>query len=74
MSNEAEGLTPQERAAKLAWYLSQGERLTTTEIACRLQMTRDGALKLLTRMSRVLSIEPGYDGKWERTTEIEANF
>lgn len=60
----AEGLTSQERAARVAWHLARGRRLTTKQVAEMTGLSMRGALHLLHRMSRVLPIYQDGDWTW----------
>ena len=60
-------LTPTERAA-LVMYLLLQRKLTTSQVARRVAVTRQGAWALLTRISRVVPIRRNEYGEWEVTT------
>jgi hypothetical protein len=65
MDNAAD-MTSQERAAVIAWWLADGEALSTLDIAERLALSRQGAWTLVTMLSRKLPIWCNGDGKWKR--------
>ena len=54
-----------ERSAVVAWYLAHGESLTTSQIIDLTGLTRDGALKMMRRISRVLPLYQNDVGQWE---------
>ncbi len=58
-------MLPSERAGLLAWWLAQGEELTTAETAELLEVDRTAAWRLLTKLSRQLPIAC-VDGKWSK--------
>jgi predicted ArsR family transcriptional regulator len=62
--DECEGLTPQERAARVVfWLCAKHEALTTKEIAERIGISPRGTRKLLCRLSRVVPIHQ-YEKHW----------
>ena len=57
-------LTPQERAARVVfWLCAKHEALTTKEIAVRIGISPRGTCKLLSRLSRVVPIHK-YENRW----------
>lgn len=58
-------LTPQERAAIIAWYLARGQELTVADVARLTGLGRRGARKLVIRLSRVIPIHKAAK-RWQR--------
>lgn len=58
-------MTPQERAALVAWHLAHGDAMLTSQVAELAGITQSGALKLMTGLSRVLPIYQNDDLFWE---------
>jgi hypothetical protein len=56
--------TGQERGILVGYWLATGARLTTAEIAARLELTRPGAWWLMQNASRVLPVNL-IDGRWQ---------
>jgi len=56
MDPDTEDLTPQERAALIAWRLARGEELTTRDVADCTGLTVRRARMLLNEISRVVPI------------------
>jgi len=65
MDNWADELTPQERAGLVVWHLAHGEGVLTRDIAEMTGITRDGALKMMYRLSRRLPFYQDDDGFWQ---------
>ena len=64
--NESEVMmVARERAAYVAFWLAEGRTFSTRQIAERTGLSRDGALKLLKAISRVIPIREE-DGVWRR--------
>ena len=58
-------LTPQQRAALLAWHFAQGYSYTTVEVATLLGVTYQAARILLLNMSAApIPIYRDIDGRW----------
>lgn len=55
---------PSERYALIGWYLKTGVALSTREVAELTGLTRDGALKLMYRISAVLPIYSDAENIW----------
>lgn len=53
-----------ERAALVAFWLAQGARWSTQQVAERTGLTRQGALRLMNTMARVVPIVLN-DGAWQ---------
>ena len=49
-------LTPQDRAALVTYWLQQGHRFTSRDIAAAFGMTTNGARLMLCRISRVIPL------------------
>jgi hypothetical protein len=49
-------LTPQDRAALVTYWLQQGHRFTSRDIAAAFGMTTDGARRMMGRISRVIPL------------------
>jgi predicted DNA-binding transcriptional regulator YafY len=63
--------TPTERAAQVAYWLANGKRLTTADVAESLQISQRTAQRLFTAVSRVLPVYRDEGGYWmvaEETT------
>jgi len=58
-----------ERIALLAWWLAEGERLTTEQVAQRFRIRRGEAAKMFTRISRKLPIYCDDGGVWQKVEE-----
>jgi hypothetical protein len=58
-------MTPQERAAVVAWRLAQGAELTIFDVESETGLTYSRALRLLKEISRVVAIHC-VDGYWQR--------
>lgn len=56
MDPDTEDLTPQERAAIIAWWLARGEELTTHDVARYTGLSIRRAQELLNELSRVIPI------------------
>lgn len=56
MIRDRDELTPQERAAIVAWFLARGEELTTRDIARYTGLSMRRAQSLINDLSRVLPI------------------
>lgn len=61
-----------ERVALLTYHLTNGEALSTFAAAELLQVTRQGAWAMLTRMARVIPIYMNDEGLWELSVMGEA--
>jgi hypothetical protein len=62
--NDPGELIPTERIALVAAALALGGTVTTTFLAAELGITRSGAWRLLTKVSRVLPITSDDDERW----------
>ena len=56
--------TPGERYALIGWYMAAGMALSTSEVAQLTGLTRDSALRLMYRISRVLPIYQDNERIW----------
>ena len=66
MANDSDDFTPQEKASSIAWRIAAGQEFTTREVADNFGITRQGALKMLNTISRVIPIAPNSTGIWKR--------
>lgn len=64
MDPDTEDLTPQERAAIIAWRLAHGEELTVWDVADCTGLTFSRSLRLLKELCRVVPIHC-IDGYWQ---------
>lgn len=67
MSESEVMMVAQERAAYVAFWLAEGREFSTQQVAERTGLTRDGALKLLKAISRVIPIYED-NGIWCRVS------
>ena len=65
--------TQTERYVLLAWWLAEGERLTTEQVARRLHVQRNTAQRMFTRMSRKLPIYRDMRGRWRKVIKTREN-
>jgi hypothetical protein len=70
-SGTARELTPQERAALVAWHLAHGEAMTTRQVAELTGLAIGGSYRLMNALSRVLPIYRA-DGVWQVCAMQEA--
>jgi len=56
--------TPTERAAQVTYWLANGKRLTTADVAESLQINQRTAQRLVVSVSRVLPIYRDDEGFW----------
>lgn len=63
-------LTAQERAAKIAWRLALGERLTTRDVILLTGLSYSGAWYLMMRISRVIPVLCNELGEWEKSNNL----
>jgi predicted DNA-binding transcriptional regulator YafY len=56
--------TPTERAAQVTYWLANGKRLTTADVAESLQISQRTAQRLFTSVSRVLPVYRDDSGYW----------
>ena len=54
-----------ERAALIAWHLAHGEGMRTSDVVALTGLERQGAWKLMCRLSRVLPIYQDDIGVWQ---------
>jgi len=66
MNNFTSDLVAQERAASIAWYLCEGARMTTREIATRTGLHLRSAYHMMNKLARVLPITLDGCGQWMR--------
>jgi len=59
-------LVAQERAASIAWYLCEGARFTTLEVAQRTELQLRSAYYMMHKLARVLPICLDEQGRWFR--------
>jgi len=57
--------TPEERAALVTWYLSHGDAFRTSEVCRMTGLTRQGAYRLLCKLSRVIPVYQDKSGVWQ---------
>ena len=57
--------TPEERAALVTWYLSHGDAFRTSEVCRMTGLTRQGAYRLLCKLSRVIPVYQDESGVWQ---------
>lgn len=70
--NGIDGYTGQERAALIAWHLAHGEAMRTVDVVELTGLERQGAWKLMCRLSRVLPIYQDDCGFWQVNATREA--
>jgi hypothetical protein len=61
----ARELTPQERAALVAWHLAHGEAMTTRQVSELTGLSIWSAYRLMRALPRVLPIYRDDDGFWQ---------
>ena len=61
-----------ERAALIAWHLAHGEAMRTSDVVMMTGLERQGAWKLMCRLSRVLPIYQDDCGFWQVNVMREA--
>jgi len=66
MDNFTSDLVAQERAASIAWYLCEGARMTTREIAECVGLHVKSAYHMMNKIARVVPICLDDDGRWYR--------
>lgn len=66
---ECNDYTPQQRAAKIIWWILNGRRMTTAEMAERLGIDRTGTWKILSSLSGVFGLLQDEDGRWRLIDE-----
>jgi DNA-binding IclR family transcriptional regulator len=71
-SGTARELTPQERAALVAWHLAHGEAMTTRQVAETAGMSVSCAYRLMYALARVLPVYKNGDGFWQANVMREA--
>jgi len=57
--------TPEERAALVTWHLSHGDAFKTAEVCRMTGLTRQGAYRLLCKLSRVIPVYQDESGVWQ---------
>ncbi|HCS47972.1 MAG TPA: hypothetical protein DIW61_06830 [Candidatus Aminicenantes bacterium] len=57
--------TPEERAALVTWHLSHGDAFKTAEVCRMTGLTRQGAYRLMCKVSRVVPIFQDEKGLWQ---------
>jgi hypothetical protein len=59
-----------DRAVTVAWWLADGCRMTTVQVAARLGVHRATAYRMMLRISRVLPLALDTCGRWYRTDQL----
>ena len=70
MSDFASDLVAQERAASIAWFLCEGARLTTRQVAERTGLHLRSAYHMMNKLARVLPIALDGCGQWVRADAL----
>ena len=63
-------LVAQERAAKVAWALAEGERLNVQDVADYVGLTRTGAYRMMYKLARAIPITIDGAGRWVRMDKL----
>jgi hypothetical protein len=66
--------TPEERAALVTWHLAHGDAFQTSEVCSMTGLTRQGAYRLLCKVSRVVPIFQDEEGMWQVMAMREAEI
>ena len=57
--------TPEERIAIVVWHLAHGDSFRTSDVSAMTGLTRQGAYRLMCKVSRVVPIFQDEKGLWQ---------